>query len=237
MEVGGVAVGVQMKSMERRWAVGKRCDYGKLNSRRRRKLPVYISANPSDISPLELRDLYSTCNHSCHRFPNLDHNGKVLEAVDLNKLRVALSHSSVLVSVFCNLEDLEPQEEALSLMGLGDFLRKVTPFPLLSPSNSQLVGFGRAVSDLGMTASIHDVMVIPSLRGMGIGKIIVNKIIRILTNRDIYDIAALCSANESNECIWRRDMDCIANASSSSSFPLSFGFHAETFFYSFTRKS
>ncbi|KAK9284013.1 hypothetical protein L1049_012272 [Liquidambar formosana] len=38
--------------------------------------------------------------------------------------------------------------------------------------------------------------VIPSLRGMGIGRMIVNRIIRMLTSREIYDIAALCSENE-----------------------------------------
>ena len=30
----------------------------------------------------------------------------------------------------------------------------------VTPSNGQLVGFGRAVSDLGLTASIYDVMVL-----------------------------------------------------------------------------
>lgn len=59
-----------------------------------------------------------------------------------------------------------------------------------------LIGFGRAVSDFGLTASIYDVMVIPSLRRMGIGKMIVRKVVRMLTNRDIYDIAALCSEDE-----------------------------------------
>lgn len=38
--------------------------------------------------------------------------------------------------------------------------------------------------------------VIPSLRGMGIGRMIVKRIIRVLTSRGVYDIAALCSDKE-----------------------------------------
>lgn len=66
----------------------------------------------------------------------------------------------------------------------------------MSESNGQLVGFGRAVSDNGLTASIYDVAVIPSLRRLGIGSMIVKRIIRVLTNKGIYDIAALCSEEE-----------------------------------------
>lgn len=78
---------------------------------------------------------------------------------------------------------------------MGDLLLQRVLEPV-GPSNGDMVGFGRAVSDLGLTASIYDVMVAPSLRGLGIGKMIVQRIIRMLTSRDIYDIAALCSENE-----------------------------------------
>lgn len=45
--------------------------------------------------------------------------------------------------------------------GLGElFERVVMP---VTPFNSQLVGFGRAVSDQGLTASIYDVMVYKKL--------------------------------------------------------------------------
>ncbi|CAB4301559.1 unnamed protein product [Prunus armeniaca] len=132
----------------------------------------------------------------------------VVEAVDLHKLRVALSHSSVLVSVFCKpndvigcsssssscLKEKQQQQQKKKIVGFGELLQNVV-MPV-TPLNSQLVGFGRAVSDLGLTASIYDVMVLPSLRGMGIGRMIVKRIIRMLTSRDIYDIAALCSENE-----------------------------------------
>ncbi|KDP21614.1 hypothetical protein JCGZ_03285 [Jatropha curcas] len=210
MEVAAVAMQMKGggKTMEIRWASRR---ISKLKSTR---IPVYISASPSHINTQQLRELYSACNYSCHRFPEIDHSGIVVEAVDLKKLSVALSHSSVLVSVFCNPRDVvennqqqlrqeeqeQEQDPTPPLMGLGNLLQRLMPKPLslpkVSPSNGQLVGFGRAVSDFGLTASIYDVMVIPSLRRMGIGKMIVKRIIRMLTNRDIYDIGALCSANE-----------------------------------------
>nr|XP_027190552.1 uncharacterized protein LOC101498757 [Cicer arietinum] len=111
------------------------------------------------------------------------------KSMELKWLRIALSHSSVLVSVFCkphHRDGLKPKSSS----SVVDFFTPVSPYSDL------LVGFGRAVSDCGLTASIYDVMVIPSLRRMGIGKMIVKKILRMLTNRDIYDIAALCSEDE-----------------------------------------
>lgn len=143
-------------------------------------IPICISTHQSDIDIQELSDLYGSCNHSCHRL-----SGRVEEVMDLNKLRIALTHSSVVLSVFCN-----PNQ----VVGDLGFLERLVP---LTPNSGQLVGFGRAVSDVGLTASIYDVMVSPSHRGLGIGRLIVERIVRILTGRGIYDIAALCSEQES----------------------------------------
>ncbi|XP_041020323.1 uncharacterized protein LOC121261950 isoform X2 [Juglans microcarpa x Juglans regia] len=157
-------------------------------------VPLYISTTPSHINPEELKDLYSASNHSCHRFPSyVDSEGTVrVEPMDIHKLSIALSHSSVVVSVFCKPTDvlcatetwssssssssLEDLIKPRKTLGLGDLFQKVLP---VTPSNGQLVGFGRAVSDFGLTASIYDIMVIPSLRGMGIGRIIVKRIVRL----------------------------------------------------------
>ncbi|KAA8539724.1 hypothetical protein F0562_026416 [Nyssa sinensis] len=183
-----------------------------MNSRRRvirpPPPPIFISTNPAYVNPHHLRDLCAASNHSCHRFPNFDSDGRV-EPVDVDKLRIALSHSSVMVSVFSKPEVISyysssssnfpktsssSPPESSKLMGVGgDWFQRVMP---VTPSNGQLVGFGRAVSDSGLTASIYDVMVIPSLRGMGIGQMIVKRIIRVLTSRGIYDIAALCTDKE-----------------------------------------
>ncbi|KAH8480494.1 hypothetical protein H0E87_030682 [Populus deltoides] len=175
-----------MKAMEIRWATRKEYS-NKVSTTLKPRIPIFISTNPSHINPQELRDLYGSCNHSCHRFPKMDKMGKLVEPVDIKRLSVALSHSALLVSVFCNKEDVlasdddcgnerEPSKgETPPVLGLGDLLHRGGAFAC---------GF-----------TFHW-QVIPSLRGMGIGTMIVKRIIRILTGRDIYDIAALCSANE-----------------------------------------
>ncbi|PWA88287.1 acyl-CoA N-acyltransferases (NAT) superfamily protein [Artemisia annua] len=111
-------------------------------------------------------------------FPNTTPDGHV-EPVDVTKLKKAVSHSSVVVSVFAKTED--------------EWYNRMVPLNALS---GELVGFGRAVCDGALTASIYDVMVIPSLQGRGIGRMILQRIIRLLTNKGIYDIAALCSDQE-----------------------------------------
>lgn len=127
-------------------------------------IPIYISTKPYNVNPDELVQLYGACKHSCFRFPNhleseSESDNSAIDAVDVHKLRIALSHSSILVSVFCKPNDVVG--DASSSMGLlGDLIQRVrTP---VSPQNSQLVGFGRAISDEGLTASIHDVMVLYS---------------------------------------------------------------------------
>ncbi|KAJ8749388.1 hypothetical protein K2173_018879 [Erythroxylum novogranatense] len=209
--IRGNGHGVTSRAMEISWVTRKENGKRLLKPR----IPICISTNPSQIKLKDLMDLYGNCNHSCHRFPKLDPRGKFVEAVDVKKLGVALSHSFVLVSVFCNPEDVGiglvnnnyssyksqgedpcplPPPPSRSL----DFFSKLKQpiMPVVSPSDSRLVGFGRAVSDVGLTASIYDVMVLPSMRRMGIGSMIVKRIVRMLTSRGIYDIAVLCSANE-----------------------------------------
>ncbi|XP_010439630.1 PREDICTED: uncharacterized protein LOC104723036 isoform X2 [Camelina sativa] len=194
-------------SMELRWARRKKPDDAA--SALPRSIPVYISTLKKDINIEELRNLYSLCNHSCNRLSE-NGSGNVDKIVDVKKLRTAISRSDVVISVFCKpLHDavLYSEEDNLSSSlypsefrrqnkdesSLGDLLQNALP---LTPSTGQLVGFGRAYSDHGLTASIHDLMVIPSLQRMGIGRLIVNRIVRHLTSRDIYDIAALCFEDE-----------------------------------------
>ncbi|KAG5413496.1 hypothetical protein IGI04_001063 [Brassica rapa subsp. trilocularis] len=195
-----VCVGnASLVSMELRWVRRSKCDDAA--SALPRSIPIFISTLKKDINLEELRQLYSRCDHSCDR---LSKNGSGI--VDMKKLRTAISRSDVVVSVFCKphhtalVEDDEQESLSSSLRkqnkdesSLGDMFQDVLP---LTPSNGQLVGFGRAYSDYGLTASIHDLMVLPSLQRMGIGKLIVNRITRLLTSRDIYDIAALCFEHE-----------------------------------------
>ncbi|XP_027149115.1 uncharacterized protein LOC113771351 isoform X2 [Coffea eugenioides] len=148
--------------------------------------PLYISTNPSHVNPSHLQHLYALCNHSCHRFPKFDSDGRV-ELIDVGKLRTALSNSSVVVSVFTKPElanDLSSTAEVgTRSMGIGgNWIQRVMP---VTPDNGKLVGFGRAVSDLGLTASIYDVMV---------GTLFLLK--KMLTGKGVYDISALCSEKE-----------------------------------------
>jgi hypothetical protein len=143
------------KSMELKWVRTKITKTSPLNNNKEKLLstpllPVYISTNPQHIDPQNLRNLCYTCNHSFNRFPNLK-NSETSEPVNINKLRIALSHSDVLVSVFCKPHLVDGLVEPSS--SIVDF------FTPVSPSCDLLVGFGRAVSDCGLTASIYDVMV------------------------------------------------------------------------------
>ncbi|KAL9233850.1 hypothetical protein vseg_008791 [Gypsophila vaccaria] len=134
------------------------------------KPPIIISTNPNHIELPQLSKLYRSCHHSPTRRP---------AAVDAAKLAVAVHHSAAVVAVFSAAEG----------GGGGIWRRRMG-------EKGDLVGFGRAVSDLALTASIYDVMVIPELRRLGIGRMIVQRILRMLVTRGIYDISALCSDNE-----------------------------------------
>ncbi|XP_020872710.1 uncharacterized N-acetyltransferase ycf52 isoform X3 [Arabidopsis lyrata subsp. lyrata] len=178
-------------SMELRWARRRKSDNAA--SALPWSIPIYISTLKKDINLEELRNLYSLCNHSSNRLS--EYGSNVEKIVDMKKLRVAISRSDVVVSVFCkprhaDVDDavLYSEENLSSSLyhsefgrqnkdesSLGDLFQNVLP---LTPSNGQLVGFGRAYSDYGLTASIHDLMVLPSLQRMGIGKLIVNRIVR-----------------------------------------------------------
>ncbi|KAL2339507.1 hypothetical protein Fmac_007447 [Flemingia macrophylla] len=174
-----VTEGFASKSMELKW-VRRRTTAKTLHLHNAKPLfPIYISTDPRHVDPQHLRDLFADCNRAFSTRP---------EHLHIRKLAVALSHSAVVVSVFCNLQHLNAVPNHNS--SIADFFVPVSPF------RDQLVGFGRAVSDYGLTASIYDVMVIPSLQRMGIGQMIVKKIVRMLTSRDVYDISVLCSENE-----------------------------------------
>lgn len=138
------------KSMELKWVRTRITKTSQFNKNKEKNLltpllPVYISTDPRHVDPQHLQHLCSTCNHSFQRFSDAP------EPVDINKLRIALSHSDVLVSVFCKPNMVDGLEKSSS--AIVDFLTPV------SPSRDLLVGFGRAVSDCGLTASIYDLMV------------------------------------------------------------------------------
>nr|CAB3459789.1 unnamed protein product [Digitaria exilis] len=129
---------------------------------RRAPPPISISMDPALVDPAHLQALMLACAHSCalRLTP-----AAPAEPVDLGKLRTALADSFVVVSVFCGARLLagsggggeEGEGEEQRFLGLG------LDLGLGRQGERQLVGFGRAVSDVGLTASVHDVVVIFSL--------------------------------------------------------------------------
>lgn len=56
--------------------------------------------------------------------------------------------------------------------------------------NSQLIGFGRAISDGAYQAAVYDVAVIPEFQKMGIGMIIMKKILESVSGCNVILYAA-----------------------------------------------
>ncbi|KAF3774915.1 hypothetical protein EJ110_NYTH51886 [Nymphaea thermarum] len=151
-----------------------------MSGERRRPLhspSIFLSTDPSNVDLQHLRTLLSSTNQSGHRFPDLLPDGSATRP-DLKKLAAALRHSFVVVSAFarrnCPLFGDDPTADG-ETSPWWERLEETMP---LTASNGRLVGFGRASSDGGLTAAIHDVAV------------------RVLTNKGIYDVSALCSKEE-----------------------------------------
>ncbi|PUZ63464.1 hypothetical protein GQ55_3G070000 [Panicum hallii var. hallii] len=165
-----------------------------INPRARAPPPISISMDPALVDPAHLQALMLACAHSCALRLSPAAPASPVEPVDLGKLRTAIAHSFIVVSVFCGARYLtdagEGEGEEQRFLGLG------LDLGLWRQGEQQLVGFGRAVSDLGLTASVHDVVVHPSLQRRGIGQKIVDKITSVLHSRGIYDISALCTEKE-----------------------------------------
>lgn len=51
--------------------------------------------------------------------------------------------------------------------------------------DSQLIGFGRAISDGEYQGAIYDVAVLPEFQGMGVGKVIIQTILERLPNCNV----------------------------------------------------
>lgn len=168
--------------------------------RLRRLPPISVSMDPALVDPARLQALMLACAHSCAvRLSPLESSAATPEPVDIRKLRTALAHSFLVVSVFCAARFLEDEVEGdgEGREGGRRFLGIDMDLGRLGRREEQrLVGFGRAVSDVGLTASVHDVVVHPSLQRRGIGRKILEKITRVLHSRGIYDISALCTGKE-----------------------------------------
>ncbi|XP_057489736.1 GCN5-related N-acetyltransferase 3, chloroplastic-like [Actinidia eriantha] len=128
----------------------------------------------------------------------------------MDKLRIALSHISVVVSVFAKPETVpsyslsnssDSSSEVSDLMGLGgEWFRRLVP---ITPSKVRLVGFGRAVLwidcfNLRCHGQCYSYWFVQCYIYFGrmYSCNCVSVASRVLTSGGIYDIAALCSDEE-----------------------------------------
>ncbi|CAD6272516.1 unnamed protein product [Miscanthus lutarioriparius] len=63
--------------------------------------PISISMDPALVDPAHLQALMLACAHSCALRLSPALSVSAIEPVDLSKLRTALAHSFIVVSVFC----------------------------------------------------------------------------------------------------------------------------------------
>uniref|UniRef100_A0ACD5Y4L8 Uncharacterized protein n=1 Tax=Avena sativa TaxID=4498 RepID=A0ACD5Y4L8_AVESA len=118
--------------------------------------PISISMDPALVDPVHLQALMLACAHSCAIRLSAPDAAARPEPVDIRKLRTAVAHSFLVVSVFCGARFLEEDDG-------GDdrrFLGLELDLGIGRQREQRLVGFGRAVSDVGLTASVHDIVVL-----------------------------------------------------------------------------
>lgn len=77
----------------------------------------------------------------------------------LKKVKIALENSFLTISIFCDIDNKE-----------------------------KLIGFARATSDNSFNATIWDVVIHPDFQGKGLGKVLMNQIIKQLR---LYDISTI----------------------------------------------
>ncbi|KAH7299732.1 hypothetical protein KP509_24G026600 [Ceratopteris richardii] len=158
-----------------------------------------ISVKKDAVDVEELSALLAATGQNCLRFPVLRADGSLAEPVDTSKLRLALQHSTVVVSIhlrgpipggdYMLREEREQQEETRKNTAFSLRLGRARAFP-------SLIAFGRAISDHSLTASIHDMAVAPSLQRQGIGRRVLERLLRELGRRGISDISALTTTEQ-----------------------------------------
>ncbi|KAE8668504.1 Acyl-CoA N-acyltransferases superfamily protein, putative isoform 3 [Hibiscus syriacus] len=143
-------------------------------------MPIYISTDQSHINLEELSELYTSCNHFCHRFPKVDPNTDIVEeALDLDKLQIALSHSCVIVSVFCKPQPVEVTNTTRQIQNQrrrrkGFCWRFIRECAATQPFQRPACWLWPACLPIFHLSPL----VAPSLQGLGIGTIIVKRIVR-----------------------------------------------------------
>jgi GNAT superfamily N-acetyltransferase len=139
-----------------------------------------VTTNWREIDIAELRALLTGTAQNCDQFPKLNPDGSI-PAVCPVKLKRAIQHSFIVVAMYIRGELDEDY--------FPDRPGEDTP-PWLKRT---LVAFGRATSDRALTASIHDIAVAPSLQGQGIGRRLMQRIVREICRYGIADISVMAN--------------------------------------------
>ncbi|KAL4524418.1 hypothetical protein Ndes2526B_g00427 [Nannochloris sp. 'desiccata'] len=184
--------------------------------------PITFTTNPQEIDVAELADLMSRCatyspGHATnaaesHSTP-LDFSYNVSE-VELNeerarrfrrRLRRALKRSLVTIAAYVPEASLPKHlhRSAQDLPPDAEYTNRFITFQRFSPSlflpflpvsgPKVLVGFARAVGDAALVATVHDIAVLPEMRGKGLGKVLVEKLTDQLYAQDIIDVGTVIS--------------------------------------------
>lgn len=149
-----------------------------------------VTTNWKDLDIEEVRSLLAATDQNCENFSKLNSDGSLLK-VDRVKLQRALKHSFVVVAIRMGGE---LEEDYYMDRPCEENARPWMP-------RRSLVAFGRATSDSTLTASIYDLAVAPSLQRQGIGRRLVQRIVREIARHGIADIAVM--AGPENRAFFR----------------------------------
>ncbi|XP_039836125.1 uncharacterized protein LOC120697063 isoform X2 [Panicum virgatum] len=97
-----------------------------INPRARTPPPISISMDPALVDPAHLQALMLACAHSCALRLSPAAPASPVQPVDLGKLRTAIAHSFIVVSVFCGASDFQVHP-SLQRRGIGrKIVEKIT---------------------------------------------------------------------------------------------------------------
>lgn len=164
---------------------------------------MFVRISMEEIQAKDVLQLMQECAESHGETQVWEETQRIRENVDgeVQKIQMALSNSLVVVGAF-TLEDVLLPEIQPSPEAMMKNATKMLAGALQSQkfdARNKLIGFGRAVGDGALVATLHDVIVHPQYRNRGIGRKILRALVHELDSKwDVVDVGALvpCHAQE-----------------------------------------
>ncbi|KAJ7534222.1 hypothetical protein O6H91_13G084300 [Diphasiastrum complanatum] len=150
--------------------------------------PFSLCTDWAAVDVEELSFLLAASGQNCELFPVISEEGSIRRP-DPVKLRRALRNSTIVVAMYVK-GSIPGRDYYVERPLQSEPVRDRQWLPWLSARRC-LIAFGRATSDCALTACIHDLAVAPSLEKPEIGRWIVQRLVRKLVRRGIYDISVL----------------------------------------------